>query len=153
MSWNYSFNPENSAKDEVRFLIGDTNIKDQLLQDEEIQYLLKKHNNYPLNAAIRACEAVISKFSRLADETVGSVSKSFSQKAQSYFKTMEMLRTRVALEGARPYAGGISVSDKQTNTQNEDLVNPDFKKHQFENQQLAPWTSNTQHEEFLKNRE
>jgi hypothetical protein len=151
MSWNYSFNPESSAKDEVRFLVGDTNSKQPLLQDEEITYLLNKYNNYPLNASVRACEMIIAKFSRMADETVGSVSKSFSQMATAYFKTMEMLRTRIGLEGARPYAGGISKSDKQINRQNEDLVEPDFKKHQFENEQLAPWTSETEHEEYLDN--
>ena len=151
MSWSYSFNPASSAKDELRFRVGDTNSKDPLLHDEEINFLLKKYNNFVLNAALEACETIISKFSRLADETVGSVSKSFSQKAQAYFKTMEMIRTRIALDGARPYAGGISVSDKQTNQQNTDLTKPVFEKHQFENQQMAPWTSETEMDEFLKN--
>ena len=151
MSWNYSHNPKNSAKDEVRFLIGDTNSKDPLLQDEEINYLLERYNNYPMNASIEACEMVVSKFSRQADESVGGVSKSFSQKATAYLKLRDMLRTRMAINGARPYAGGISVSDKQKNDQNSDLAPPTFTKHQFENKQVAPWTSDDELEEFNRN--
>ena len=39
MSWEYQ-GPSASDKDEVRFLIGDTDVEDQLLSDEEIQYLV-----------------------------------------------------------------------------------------------------------------
>ena len=152
MTWTYSFNPSNSAKDEVRFYTGDTRCQDPLLHDEEIEYLLKKYNNFPLNASIEACERIIAQFSRLADESVGSVSKSFSQKAASYFKTMEMLRTRMALNGAKPFAGGISNSDKQTRANDNDRVKPVFEKHQFENYQVAPWTSETEMDEFQANR-
>ena len=151
MAWSYSFNPDESAKDEVRFIIGDTNSNDPLLQDEEILYLLKKYNNYPLNASLRACEMVISKFARMADQTVGSVSQSYSQKAKGYRDLMNDLRLRIGLEGAKPYAGGISKSDKKTNMANDDRVKPDFEKHQFDNYQFAPWTSQNELEEFLQN--
>jgi hypothetical protein len=144
MSWTYSHNPSNSAKDEVRFLIGDTSENDPLLHDEEIIYLLNQYNQYPLNASIEACERVIAKFSRLSDESVGSVSKSFSQKADGYSKLRDMLRNRMAINGSRPYAGGISVLDKQANTDNISLEDPTFTKHQFENKQLAPWTSQSE---------
>jgi hypothetical protein len=144
MAWNYSHNPSNSAKDEVRFLIGDTNERDPLLHDEEILYLLKLYNQYPLNSAARGCEMIIAKFSRLADETVGSVSKSFRA-------LMLDLRLRIGLEGAKPYAGGISALDKQANVEDSDKVKATFTKHQFENKQVAPWTSQSQLEEFKDN--
>lgn len=140
MGWSYSHNPSSSAKDEVRFLVGDTKISQPLLEDEEITYLLKQYNNYPLNAAARGCEMIIAKFSRMADETVGQVSKSYSQIAAQYRLLMNDLRNRIGLEGARPYAGGISRLDKEDHKQNRDLVKPDFTKHQFENRQFAPWT-------------
>lgn len=41
MAWSYSGDPSTSKKDEVRFLIGDTNINQQILSDEEIEYMLK----------------------------------------------------------------------------------------------------------------
>jgi hypothetical protein len=150
MTWSY--NPVKTAKDKVRLLIGDTNTCDQLLQDEEISYLLEQYNNFPENTGIQCCELIIAKLGRRADETVGSVSKSFSQQAAGYFKTMEMLRTRVGLNGAKPFAGGLSVLEKQNNNKNPDRVKPIFSKHQFENQQQAPWTSETETEEFLDNK-
>jgi hypothetical protein len=66
MAWNYSGNPSSSPKDATRFLIGDTDSCDQLLQDGEIEYFLGMYNNAPINAAIRCVETIMSKFSRKA---------------------------------------------------------------------------------------
>lgn len=151
MTWLYSGNPGYSAKDQVRFLIGDTDSTDPLLQDAEITWVLSQYNNAPMNAAIRCCEAIIAKFSRLANEAVGQVRIDFSQKAQAYTKMLTMLKTRLATEDASPYAGGISVSDKQAQTQNTDRVRPDFRKHMMENEQIAPWTTQSLLDLFLLN--
>ena len=43
MSWSYSGNPKDSPIDEVRFLVGDTNKNEPILQDEEIQYLIDEY--------------------------------------------------------------------------------------------------------------
>lgn len=151
MTWLYSFNPGYSAKDQVRFLIGDTDSKDPLLQDEEILWVLTQYNNSPMNAAIRCCESIVAKFSRLANESVGQVRIDFKQKAEGYTKMMTILKGRLATEDAAPYAGGISVSDKQANVQNTDRVKPDFRKHMMENEQIAPWTTQSQSDLFLLN--
>lgn len=143
--WTYSGNPNYSAKDQTRFLVGDTNRRDQLLSDQEIEWLLSQYNNSPMNAAIRAAETIISKFSRLADETVGKVSIEFSQKAKAYATTLIMLRNRLAMEDAAPFAGGISRMQKYTNNQDSDLVRPDFTKHMMENWDIAPWTTQNEH--------
>lgn len=147
--WTYSGDPNQSAKDQVRFLVGDTSEKEPLLQDGEIKWLLSQYQNTPLNAAIRACETIISKLSRLADESVGRVSISFSQRCKGYRDTLLMLRQRLAMEDAIPYCGGISVSDKQTQQMNSDRVRPDFTKHMMENDQIAPWTTQTEMALFL----
>lgn len=139
--WFYSGDPSQSAKDQVRFLIGDTNIKDQLLTDAEINWALSQYNFVAYRAAIRCCESIILKFSRLADETVGQVKIMYSQKAKSYQSALITLRNRATMESAVPYAGGISVSDKQLNDQDNDRVRPDFTKHMMENHQIAPWTA------------
>jgi hypothetical protein len=149
MSWSYSHNPANSPKDHVRFLLGDTDSKQPLLQDEEIQYVLLEFPNAK-NAALSCCDFIVAKFSRMADQTVGSVSKSYSQMSSQYRKFKEDLRTRIGVEDCTPYAGGISRSDKHTIRQNTDRVKPDFEKHQFENDQIAPWTSQTELDEFLE---
>lgn len=151
MSWTYSSNPAYSAKDQVRFLIGDTDSNDPLLDDQEIAWVLSKYNNSPINAAIRCCESVVAKFSRLANEAVGQVRIDFSQKAEGYTRMMTILKTRLATEDAAPYAGGISVSDKQAQVQNTDRVRPDFRKHMMENEQIAPWTTQSLLDLFLLN--
>lgn len=145
MSFTYSGNPGHSAKDQVRFLIGDTDKCDPLLQDGEIIWVLTQYENTPMNAAIRCCESIISKFSRMADEAVGQVKISFSQKAKSYNTTLQMLRSRLAMEGAVPYAGGISVSDKITQDMNTDRVRPDFTKLMMENYEIAPWVTSSEY--------
>lgn len=141
MSWSYSGNPSHSAKDAVRFLIGDTDETEKLLTDEEINYFLSFFNNVALNASIRCCETIIAKSSRLVDETAGSVSLSFSQRAAQFRSLLADLRTRLATDDMTPIAGGISKSDKQRVAQNADRVPPDFSKHQNENNQIAPWVT------------
>lgn len=141
--WTYSGNPNYSAKDQTRFLVGDTMEFDKLLSDQEIIWLLGQYNNTPINAALRACETIITRFSRLADETVGRVKIEYSQKAKAYMQTLNMLQNRLAMEDASPYCGGISVSDKQTEAMNSNRVRPDFYKHMMENWDIAPWTTQT----------
>lgn len=144
MVFEYSGDPTTNKKDEVRFLIGDTDVQEPLLQDGEIQYLLSKYNQNAMSAAIQACETIAAKFSRLMDEQVGQVKITYSQRAEQYTKMRDELRTRLSLDGVSPYSGGISKTDKQVQEQNTDRVKPDFTKHQMENEQLAPWVTENQ---------
>lgn len=141
MVFEYSGDPNTNKKDEVRFLIGDTDTSEQLLQDGEINYLLTKYNQDAIGAAIQACETIMAKFSRLFDEAVGSVKMTYSQRAEGYSKLRDELRQRLSLNGINPYAGGISKTDKNVQNQNPDRVKPDFTKHQMENEQIAPWVT------------
>jgi hypothetical protein len=45
MSWTYSGDPKDSALDECRFIIGDTDINEPIMQDEEIQYLIDTYSS------------------------------------------------------------------------------------------------------------
>lgn len=147
--WSYSGDPRESAKDATRFLCGDTDQQDPLLQNEEIEYFLAMYNNTPLNASIRCCEAIMMKFARLVDESVGQVKLAFNQKYKAYQAMVKELKQRLATEDASPYCGGISISDKQIQDANQDRVRPDFTKHMMEDRQFSPWvTSNL--EEFLQ---
>lgn len=149
MAWSYSNNPDASAKDQTRFLIGDTDICDQLLSDEEINWALKTYCGSPLNASIRLAEAMIAKYSRLVDETVGQVSIKYSQRLAGFQALQGLLQNRLAMEDATPYAGGISRSDKRTQEMNTDRVRPDFTKHMMENHQFAPWVSSAPFDFFM----
>ena len=82
MTWTYT-DPATSTRDELRFMVGDTDTDDQLLSDEEIAYLLVAWINVPV-AASKAASAIAARFSRLADKSVGELRISLSQKVASY---------------------------------------------------------------------
>lgn len=118
--------PANSAADAVRFLIGDTDTSDALLQDAEISWLLSENGNNTYSAAAHACETIAAKFSRLADTQVDDVRVSLSQRAKGYRSLAVELRGRIALTGAIPFCGGISEAAKQTQQDDTDRVPPIF---------------------------
>jgi hypothetical protein len=102
MPWSYSGNPADSPKDEVRFLVGDTNRDDQILSDEEIAYLLTL---YPPSAglanwecAAEAARAISSKFTNLISKTVGSLSLQYGDKAAQFAELADKLEEK-AIKG------------------------------------------------------
>jgi hypothetical protein len=127
MTWTYSLGQLNTAQlPQVRFLIGDTLPSDQLLQDEEINYALAARGNV-YGAAADCCRSIASTFSRQADMSAGDLRISRSQKAKAYLEHALNLDVQFATSGgATPWAGGISVSDKQTREQDTDRVPPQF---------------------------
>lgn len=139
MTWSYSGNPGSSAKDAVRFLIGDTDQCEQILQDGEITWVLSQYNNAPMNAAIRCCEAAVAKFTRLVDESVGSVSMSYSQRMKAFQELKATLVNRLATEDMTPFAGGISKAATQVVDANTDRVPPSFTRNMQQNWALSPW--------------
>ncbi len=141
MPFTYSFDPSTSPKDYVRFLIGDTDRCDPILDDQEIYIYLNTYNNGVLISAARCCEAIAAKFSRRVSEGVGPVKIEFQQAAKAYRDMAMDLRRRSAIEDCAPYAGGISVSDKRAEEQNSDRVKPDFTKQMMDNNQVSPFTS------------
>lgn len=153
MSFSYSGDPSSSPKDYVRFLIGDTDKDDPILQNEEIQIFLNTYNNGVINASIRCCEQISAKFSRRVNETVGQVKMDFSQAAKAYRDMAMDLRRRLSMEDMTPYAGGISKTDKQNQQLNVDRVKPDFSKEMMENKQISPFTSIGQNTDPLQDTE
>lgn len=91
MSWSYD--PATLATSElyqVRFLVGDTNESDPLLQDEEINYLLSI-NQTVVATAIACCERISATFARLVDHRLGPLSVSNSQKSAHYARLARQL--------------------------------------------------------------
>ena len=125
MKFSYSGDPRNSDKDKVRFLVGDTSATSPLLQDPEINYLLETEGT-ALSAAVAAAIGIAAKFARLMDESVGDVSKSYSQRHEHYLKLATSLRQRRAEKSVCPFAGGISESDNQITETDPDSIKPSF---------------------------
>jgi len=142
MEFTYSGDPTKSTKDEVRFLIGDTDVNSPQLGDSEILYAISSEGN-ALLAAVACATALQARYSRLSDESVGDVSKSYSQRADAFEKLAKALRRRNAERSVCPYAGGISKADKETNVLDEDRVDNAFNKELHNNPRSG---SNTEYD-------
>lgn len=143
MAWNYGGDPSANARDAIRFLIGDTDTNDQLINDEEIAWVNNQVTGSDTattglyDVAVRCCLTIASKFSRLADQSVGDLKVSMSQKAVAYRLQAEELKSLSGREGSvpTPYAGGLTITDKEIDRDNSNRIQPYFSGGQFTNKE------------------
>ncbi len=115
MTWTYTGDPTDSPRDEIRFLLGDTDPNDQQLSDEEIAYLVA---TYPdtYSAAAAGAEQRAAYYSRKAeDETLGRRRETYGDRAEKYQDLAERLRTGASAAGvvaAAPRAPQIRKSTR-----------------------------------------
>jgi len=141
MAWTYGGDPSANARDAIRFLIGDTDTTDQLLSDEEIAWVNSEASGTATgttalyDAAYRCCLTIASKLAREADKQIGDLSVSMSQRAKAYREQAASLKALSGREGGVPipYAGGITISDKEIDEENSDIFRSWFSSGQFEN--------------------
>jgi len=125
MVWNYSGDPGSSDRDAIRFLIGDTDELDPLIQDEEIAWVLLENPDVRLAGAV-VLRALAAKLSRQGDKRVGEVSESASQMAEAFSARADELESQ-AMSLALPSFGGLSISEKETLDEDTDAVQPSFR--------------------------
>ena len=124
--WTY-VDPALSDVEAVRFYIGDTNEKDPLLSDQEVEFALSIRSDDPLRAAIVCAGALAARFARESSYRIGQVSETYKQKSEAYERREKNLRSMLALSGGDgPYAGGISVSDVASREADSDRVKGQF---------------------------
>lgn len=130
--WTYDPNDLTAPLNKVRLLVGDTNENDQQLQDEEITDFLTEAGS-ATGAAVLAVRALAAMYARQADKWVGDLKILASQKHRNYLDLEKSLVARYSAFGY-PSAGGIRVSDKESITENDDLVKPSFRRnlHDYE---------------------
>lgn len=74
MTWTYT-GPASGTKDQVRFVIGDTDSARPLLTDEEIAFCLTQASDSVNAAAVSCAKAILAKYAaRPSSESVGDVS-------------------------------------------------------------------------------
>ena len=123
MTWSYD--PALATdKDKVRFKTADTDPSAPFLSDEEIAFLLTEAGSLP-RAVLAAAEEILSRFARQVDKTIGPAQLAASQRHRQYMATVARLR-RELRKMAVPYAGGISVGDKESRAADTDRVEPAF---------------------------
>lgn len=120
MSWTYSGDPASSQRDELRFMVQDTDSNVPLLTDEEINYLLgawfERYGNMQMVAAVAAA-SIGRKFAGIVSITADGVSVNVSDVSRAYTEMAAELRW----EAERADIGGeIDLTDVMIN------VEPDF---------------------------
>lgn len=123
MTWTYD-TALTADRDKIRLMIGDTDTNDQQFSDEELTYFRTEAGNNR-GAALMAVEGLIAKYSRQVDKRVGDLSLSASQRVAQYKALRQTILDR-EIATAQPFAGGISISSKQTYEDDTDLVRPSF---------------------------
>lgn len=92
MSWSYSGDPSTSKLDAVRFYLQDTDVEEPIMTDEDILFLLVNEEN-PQNAAIKGLKTLVTKYSMLADRTIGDTSIKYTQKLSDLSELIVLLES------------------------------------------------------------
>jgi len=127
MTWSYDPSTlATNTTNQVRFLVGDTEETDPLVQNEEIVFALSQRSSI-YGAASIVCRTIAAKFSRLADTVDRDLRDALSSKAKAYAMRAQEYDTQAkGRSGVMPYAGGISIADKVAQELNLDRVPPSF---------------------------
>lgn len=126
----WTFNPDDMTTDlnKVRRLIGDVSSTAPLFQDEEIDFFTSSETNV-FGAASLACESLAGLYAAQVNKQVGPLRLDASQK-YDHFRDLAGRYAVLAKSKGSPqiYAGGISVSDKDTQEADTDRDAPYFKR-------------------------
>lgn len=112
MAWTYSGDPTSSQRDATRFIIGDTDESDQLLQDAEIDYMILTHGTARLVAS-ECCLAIAAKFARLMSRSIGGLSADFSAKHRQYLDMAAKLMENEDAYPVSPFLSGWNSAAKE----------------------------------------
>lgn len=122
MSWSYSGDPSSSDLDEVRFYLQDTDTNDQLLTDEEVQFVIDSLANVygsNLYAAAQCAERIAAKFAREVSISADGVVTGLNELQEKYETLAASLRAQAESNlgaGAEVFAGGTLWSDLPSQT-------------------------------------
>ncbi len=132
MTFTYASTNLTTDLAKVRRLIGDTSSASAEFTDEEVTFFIGEEGTI-YGAASIACESLAAKYAKKVDKSAGDLRISLSHKYEHFKGLAEKFRLDAKTKGAPSlYAGGISVSDKDTQESDSDRVDPDFYKGQFD---------------------
>jgi hypothetical protein len=112
---------------EVSLLAGDPDNED--ITVAQIGVLSGLYGTNSFVVALAAARFLMRKFAKQVSKKAGDVSINSSDKFKHYKEIVADLQREVsfmALDGSSAYAGGISISDKDTNEADTDRVEPYF---------------------------
>lgn len=106
--YSYSGDPAGRPIDRIRFLLSDTNMDRPLFTDKEIQFLLDEYTN-PYAAASEAASIQASKYTTLANKTVGPLSIDYGQLSSRWTQLARNLSTRFVGSGG----GAVAITTQK----------------------------------------
>lgn len=141
MAWSYDetdlgTTTASGRLNSVRLLLGDIDINDQQVQNEEITFGLAQTNNNVYFAAAWCARVVAAKYSRQVNTSLdGALSADYTDLAKQYANLAETLEYQGKKAGAVVgiKAGGISKARIDTVRANTDRVTPSFRRDRFRN--------------------
>ena len=109
---------------QVKLEVADLDQAFPLLSDADYDYLLLKHNNSVVRAAVDAARIILLLLSQRTDETVDVFSVRGSKAAEQYRLALELYIKNPQLNplynNLKGYVGGVSISDMEANNANCD---------------------------------
>lgn len=127
MTFSYSGNPLASAKDQVRFLLGDTATGTGKLSDEEIAYLLTEWEDDTYAAAAAAADIISNNAAAYYDFSADGGTSSIGQLQERYRQVARTIRQTRAQRAIVPfYVGGIDRADTEAFEADESVIHTDF---------------------------
>ena len=148
----YSQDPEGVARDATRLLVGDisTSASGEWLADADYDFFNNQTPNQWIAAQL-AANSLAAKFTGAAasasgdgyvEKSVGDlkIKKADAVSAAREYRSLASEFGRRAAAGIAPFSGGMSVSDKATNTADTDLVRPPFVSRMFDNANADDFT-------------
>lgn len=143
MTFSYlSSGPGSSDRSWVRLRIGDNSSSNYRLEDEEIDVLLDDYGD-KYSAGAAAARSMGADFSRQTTKTVGKLKIAMAEASQHYFDLAEQLDKESQVHAGGGFAGGISISDKETQTDDTDWQGSFFERGQFDNVSSSPTQRNS----------
>lgn len=110
--------------EKIKLELGLVDEASDILGDEEIAYFLEKNNNSIRKASLDVAKTVLFILSTRVHEKIEMLEIWGHTWFENYMKTLQMYindpNYSIALESAKAYAGGISVSDIRNNINNPD---------------------------------
>ena len=99
MSWSYYGNPASSEMDELRFIIGDTNISEPIMQDEELEYLITKYGSNRNLLMYQAFTRAATLFARDIKRSLGPQSEDPTERLKYFRDQANAYKAKLAIAG------------------------------------------------------
>lgn len=126
-----STNLSTSLRNQVRLLIGDTSnsTATEQLSDGEIDWILTQRTNVYRAAALAARQIASQNAEEVASKTVGPLTLTYAERSSQWLKKAADLDAQANKgmgSAVVPFSGGISETDKETQSNDDDWDKPWF---------------------------